>query len=334
MSEQRDDIELWDYLRILGKRKWLIILPPVFCAVAAALVSLLLPQKWEVDALIQPSKIFIQSERGILEEFLFVDPRQITSQINSEAYNQRIAAEHNLDLAGFPEIKAESLRDTHLIRVTIRDHDAEKAKAILNSLFGLLKAELNGKADIEISDIDSQIDANSIEKAKTENEIKIIKNKLKIARARIQEIGGEMNDTHQRIETLEKEQLSALRTEKRSEADAMAMLLYSNEIQQSLTYINTLKELLDGRKIDEENLNTEIENREKKILQHDNTIRNLTEKKGMIDHTQLIKEPTASVDPVSPDKKLIVAIAFLAGLLIFSFLALLLEYGERQKVKA
>jgi LPS O-antigen subunit length determinant protein (WzzB/FepE family) len=239
-----------------------------------------------------------------------------------------------MDIRSFPGIKAEPLKDTKLIHVSVKDRDPEKAKAILNSLFSHLKAELDGKAEIEIKDIESQVDANEIEKDRTENEIKILKNKLKIARARILELGNEMDDTRRRVQTLEKEQLAALKTEPRGDAEAMAMLLYSNEIQQSLTYINTLKELLDDKKIDEENLNTEIENREKKLLQADNTIKNLNQKKGLIDYTRLVKEPTASAGPVSPNKKLIVAIAFLAGLVFFTLIALFLEYIERHEVKS
>ena len=334
MAEHQDQIELLDYFHILRKRKWAILLPPVLCAVAAAVLSFLLPQQWEADALIQPSKVFTQSERGVLEEFVFVDPRQVASQINRESYNSLIAAELKMEKGNFPEIKAEPLRDTKLIRVSVKDRDPEKARAILNSLFGRLKAELDSNAEIEVKDIESQVDANQIEKARTENEIKILKNKLKIARARIQELGSEMDDTRRRVQTLEKEQLAALKTEPKGDAEAMAMLLYSNEIQQSLTYINTLKELLDSRKIDEENLNTEIENREKKLLQADNTIKNLNQKKGRIDYTRLVKEPTASAGPVSPNKKLIVAISFLAGLVVFALIALFREYIERYEVKA
>jgi capsular polysaccharide biosynthesis protein len=333
MTEHQDEIELLDYFHIFRKRKWVILIPPVLCAVAAAVLSFLLPQKWEADALIQPSKVFVRNERGFLEELVFVGPRQVASQINRESYNGLIAADLKMDIGQMPEIQAEPLWDTKLIHVFVRDRDPEKAKAILNSLSRHLKAELDGKADIEIKDIESQVEANEIEKDRTENEIKILKNKLKIARARIVELGNEMDDTRRRVETLEKEQLAALKTEPKGEAEAMAMLLYSNEIQQSLTYINTLKELLDSRKIDEENLNTEVENREKKLLQADNTIKNLNQKKGLIDATRLVKEPTASDSPVSPNKKLIVAIAFLAGLVFFTLVALFLEYIEKNEVK-
>ena len=112
------------------------------------------------------------------------------------------------------------------------------------------------------------------------------------------------------------------------------MLLYSNEIQQSLEYHNTLNELLSEKKIEEENINLGIENKEEGIKQLENEIENLNERKGRIDYTQLIKEPTSSLYPVSPKKKLNVMIAGILGLMIFTMLAFFLEYIEKQKAKS
>lgn len=326
MPEHQDRVELMDYLDVLWRRKWLIILPTLFLTVGAAVMSLLLPQKWEVDGLIQPSKLFIRNEGGALSEVVFVDPVQVASQINRETYNRPIAAEHNLDPRTFPKLKAESLAGTNLIHVFLRDGDVGRAKAILSSLFSRLKAELDGKAEIELKGLDSQIAWNNIEKARLEAEIKIAKNKVRLAEARIKQIERDMDGNRSRIETLEKEQMSTLKSGNKDQAQSLALLLYSNEIQQSLQYLNTLQDLLDVKKIEEEDLNTEIEDKGKKILQIDNTIQVLTDKKGLIDYTRLVKEPTASVNPVFPSKRLIVAVAFVAGLLVFAFLALFLEY--------
>jgi LPS O-antigen subunit length determinant protein (WzzB/FepE family) len=334
MAEMRDEIELMDYFDILWRRKWKIILPTLLCAIVASIITFLLPKKWEVDALVQPSKLFMENEKGILEEFVFVDPTQVASQINGHSYDNLIAAEHNLKMRDFPKVTAESLKDTRLIRISIVNHDVAKATAILNAIIRHLKEELDGKASIKIKDIESQINANMIEKARVEKEIEAFKNKIKLAKVRIIEIGDEMDDTRSRVETLEKEQLSTLKAEKKDETEGLAMLLYSNEIQQSLRYLNTLDELLNTKKIEEEDLNSEIEDRDKKIMQIENTIKNLIERKGMIDFTKVIKEPTSSIDPVSPNKMLIVAVSLIGGFIIFTFLALLREYIERHQVTA
>jgi len=60
----------------------------------------------------------------------------------------------------------------------------------------------------------------------------------------------------------------------------------------------------------------------------------LEDKKARIDYTQLIKEPTSSLYPVSPRKKHNVLIAGILGLMIFTMLAFFLEYLEKQKTKS
>ena len=306
MEENEGEIELIDFLNIIWKRKWLIILSTLFLVIAAGVISFLLPQKWEVDALIQPSKFLVKTAGGQFEEYVIVNPKQIASQINQATYNNKIATELNLDISQFPKLKAEDLRDTNLVRVSIKEKDVEKAKLILLSLFNLLKTEPDEKVDVEMKRIEEEIKAN--------------KNKLNISKQRKKEIGNEMSDIKKRVESLEKEQRLSLKKENRSESESLAMLLYSNEIQQSLRYYNTLNELLSSKKIEEENLNLEIEN--------------LNERKGRLDYAQLIKEPTSSLHPVSPKKILIVLITGVLGLLIFTMLAFFLEYLEKQKAES
>ena len=325
--------ELIDYLNVIWKRKWLIIIPTFFLVIIAGLYSLLLPKKWEIDAIIQPSKYIIQTEDGTYREILVVDPKQITSQINQESYNHLIAAELNLDIKKFPKLRAENLRDTNLVRVSIKEKEIEKAKSILRSLFNRLKKDLDKKVEIEIKGIDSLIKSKEIEKSRIEEEIKAYKNKLSIIKQRKKEIEKEMSDDIKKgIDALKEEYHLSLKKENRSESESLALLLYSNSIQQSLRYHNTLNELLSSKKIEEENINLEIKNKEERIKQLENEIDNMNEKKGRMDYAQLIKEPTSSLNPVSPKKKLNVLIAGILGLMIFTMLSFFLEYIKKQKV--
>ena len=306
MDEYENEIELIDYLNVLWKRKWLIIIPTFVLVVAVGVYSFFLPQVWEVDAIIQPSKYIIQTEGGTYSEIIIVDPKQIAGQINEEYYNNLIAAELNLDIREFPKLKAENLRDTKLLKISTKVNDVEKAKLILYSLFKHLKRDLDKKVDVEMKGI--------------EEEIKAYKNKLNIIKQRKKEIEKEMSDIRKRIESLEKEQRLSLKKENRSESESLAMLLYSNEIQQSLQYYSELNELLSEKKIEEEDVNLEIGN--------------LNERKGRIDYAQLIKEPTSSLNPVAPRKKLNALIAGIMGLFIFTILAFFLDYLEKQRIKS
>jgi len=109
------------------------------------------------------------------------------------------------------------------------------------------------------------------------------------------------------------------------------MLLYSNEIQQSLHYLNNLNESLSQKKIEEENLKNRVEEIQGDIEQINNQIDNLTERKGRISYAELVKTPTSSLSPVAPKKKLNVIIAGFIGLFFFTILAFFLEYIEKNK---
>ena len=82
MNEYEDEIVLMDYLNVLWKRKWLIIIPTFLLVMAVGVHSFFLPRVWEVDAIIQPSKYFFQDQGGQFREYLVDDPKNIVGQIN------------------------------------------------------------------------------------------------------------------------------------------------------------------------------------------------------------------------------------------------------------
>jgi len=374
MDEHENEIELIDFLNIIWKRKWFIIILTFFCVVAAGVIGFLLPPKWEISSIIVPSKFLIQTEGGQFEEIVVVDPKQIAGQINEATYNNLIVSELNLDIRKFPKLRAENLQDTNLVRVSLKEKDVEKAKLILHSLFNYLKGQLDKKIEVEIKGIDtliatnessinhnklvikdkhSEIKLSQIEKNKTRQEFLSAENKIKISEDRVKSIMDEMKAVKKRIDELEKQQRKAL-GEKKEGIDAISLLLYSNEVQLNLRYYNTLDEKLSNEKIVQENLkllmkekneeikqlDTEIEKIKTEIDKINNEIENiknqigfLSEKKARIDYTQLIKEPTSSLNPVFPKKKLIVLIVGILGLMIFTMLAFFLEYLEKQRLR-
>ena len=52
MDDYENEIELMDYLNVIWKRKWLIIIPTFFLPLATGIFSFLTPPKWGVDAVI------------------------------------------------------------------------------------------------------------------------------------------------------------------------------------------------------------------------------------------------------------------------------------------
>jgi len=442
MADYVDEVSLMDYLNVIWKRKWLIIIPTFLTAVVAGIVSLIMPPKWEIDTIILPAKFLTQIQSGQLEEIVVSDPKQIAGQINQRSYDNLIAAELNLDIRKFPKIKAENLRDTKLVRLSLRDNDITRAKDILNSLFNHLKRDLDKKIDVELKGIDTKIEgkrseikqkeivisdleneilqkrlqikdreneiktteneikklqnniaikeieiqSKEVEKEKNKKEIESLENKMKISEERVANILNEIKAVKQRIDEIVEQQKKAL-AEKRQSTDAVSLLLYSNEIQQNVRYYNSLDEQLSNEKITRENLDfsicdkqaelklldnrinqikaeietiradiknletkkevikTEIEKINGQIKTVNNEIQKtrtdigtiekeiglLEDQKGRIDYTLLIKEPTSSVYPVSPRKRVNVAIAGILGLFMFTMLAFFIEYISKQQ---
>ncbi len=358
MSDAERDFELIDYLAVLWKRRWLIIIPTLVLAVAAGVVSFLMPRLWDVDAIIQPTRFFVRTDVGNFVEVAVADPRQLAGQINQESYNRLIGAELNLDPRRFPRLRAENLRDTKLVRVTVRTGETEKAQAILTSLFRHVKSDLDRRLDVEVKTLATQIaarqgdirsreldiQARNIDIDKIQQEIGTTRNKLKISEARSLSLIEEMKGVKSRVEEIEKQQ-KAMLAEKQGGTEALGLLLYANETQENVRYANTLDESLAAERNAQEDLRLTVHEKEQAIkglkteigkineaiagLRGDIDL--LNEKMQRVDYAQLVKEPTVSLGPVAPRKKVNIMLAGLGGLFFMMSVILGLEYLRRNR---
>jgi len=184
MTEYENKIELMNYLNVLWKRKWLIIIATFLLISAAAVVSFLMPPEWEVDAIIEPSKYYYRNIDGIWKEMQFIKSSWIINTINRGVYNERIAAELELNLKDLPKLNVEKLEGTYLIRIYIEEKDVEKAKLIMHSLLNKLKENFDQSADRRIKRFDSQVKSKETEKLILEKKIKANKNKISVIKKR------------------------------------------------------------------------------------------------------------------------------------------------------
>jgi uncharacterized protein involved in exopolysaccharide biosynthesis len=360
MEQSDKELDLIEFLNVFWERRWFIILPTVLIALIVGIISVLVPPKWEVDAIIQPSKFFVQSEQGTFTEVLVMDPKQLAGQINEGSYNRQVAAELSLDPRTFPMVTASNLRDTKLVRISIRTGETDRAQTILNALFRRLKSELDRKIEVEMKSISTQIalkeneiktkgldiQSLNIEIEKAQQEIISAGNKLEISEERIRSLVEEMKGVKARLDAIEKQQKTIL-AEKRESVETLGLLLYSNEIQQNFRYYNTLEEDFSLEKNTQEDLRlsvhekgqvikglkTQIDKIDQMILALRSSMELLNEKRQRIDYAQLVKEPTVSLYPVSPRKMRNVLIAGCLGFLFFSILALFLDYIKKGRLR-
>jgi capsular polysaccharide biosynthesis protein len=439
-----DRINLMEYFTVAWKRRWQIIIPTFVLVIIVAIWSFTLPKVWEVNAIIIPSKFLTQNQVGEFKQVLVAEPKQIASQIMEGSYNSLIGAELNISDREFPNIKAENIRDTNLIRVSVRVIDPQRGRQILTALFNHLKSDFDRKIDVEINSLNTQvegtknrvldleneiktrensilttqneiknrensilttqndikirqngiklkeldIESKKIDKEKLNGEIESDKSRLKIGEARILSIFEEMKSVKTRIDELEKQQQKAL-AERKTATDALALLLYSNEVQQNLRYNNSLEEKVSAERLNRESLNQSIQGKMETLRQIDNQISQIRtgmesdqtgiesmktgienikneilkiktgienikndilnvrnninnakndiklfeDKKNRIDYTQLVKEPTPSFGPVSPNKKQNILIAGFLGFCLSLGIVFFREILGKQKKK-
>jgi len=223
-------VELMDYIKVFWKRKWLIIIPTLICVLIVGVISFLLPLVWEIDLIILPSHVLYQTKEAEFVEFTFDAPQKIAWQINQGQYERIISNELKINLRELPDIKAENLKDTKLVRAFIREKNIEKAKLILSTLFIHLKKSLDEKPILEK------------ERASKKREI---------LKSRIEGLETELDLVKKRVEFLESAQRENLKKGARNEGEILGNLLYSNEILLGLRYYDELDELLNKKKIDE-----------------------------------------------------------------------------------
>lgn len=344
--EHHKEINLMDYLEVIWKRKWLIFIPTFLLMVAVGIYSLSLPKIWQVDAIIQPSRFLKQTEQGQFIEVIIIDPKQLAGQINQSSYNTLLASKLNIDAKSFPQINAENLRDTNLIRIWVKEKSVDLGVKIIAALFNHLKSELDKKLDVEMKGIDaeiaikmSSIKFQEIQKTKANQQISSDERKIKIVEERSQKTAEELKSVRKRTDDLA-EQLKKTLEEKRQTIEAMGMLLYSAEIQNNLRYYNTLDEQLSTEKITLEIMRLDIKEKNENTKEYDTQIEKLKidmglleERKSRIDFAQFIKEPTPSPGPISPQKRKSVMIAGLFAFIVFVFLAFFLDYLKKWKLE-
>ncbi len=211
-----------------------------------------------------------------------------------------------------------------------------------------MKSEFDKKIDVEFSNINNQIDqtknkildyelrieSKKIEKEKIRQNIAADENKKAISERRVAGIQDEMRSVRTRIAELDELQRKTL-AEKKNGTETLALLLYSNEVQQNIRYMTVLEDKVSSEKVNIEDLTNAIKNNEQLMRQVDNQIEQiqielnnakndielLEDKKNRIDYSQLVKDPSPSVKPVSPRKTMMVFVAAFIGFCLSSGIA-------------
>ena len=293
-----DEIQLIDYLRVIWKWKWLIILGIFVCMVVAGVVSFNMPKIYEVSMTIEPGIIGVDKEG----KFIYLDSiNNIEEKIKGGIYNRKIQKELNINPLE-TDIKFETSlnKGTSFIVVT-SEWEKNKVELGLRSLEQLINFLYKGcekiykqrrgdyekrilmkqnqikQIEIQRKDMDKQIllKLNIIDGKK--NNIKLNKATLNIMQDREKELLEEIKTVKNNAERIVKERNNIL--QHKGNSDDISLLLYSTTIQQNVAYFNQLSNQINDLRTEKEIAGMKIENLKKDINDINTQIERLKLKK-------------------------------------------------------
>ena len=297
---EEDTIELIDYLRVVWKWKWFIIILTIACAIGAGIISFSLPKIYEVSMMIEPGVIDIDNN----SKPIFLDsPSNIQSKIDSQAYNSKIYTRLNADPKKLElNFKTVQPKNSNILKISLEMEDVNKGIQSLSTLFNNLIEEYQHYCDYRKSGIDQQIAMNKLQLDISLDEKNYLKQEISIVKANNDKIIKERNMVLKKMD---------------SSSDKLSLLIYSNIVQQNISQINHLNIRINILMSEVERIKSEIE-----ILKI---------KRQSIANIKLIQPPQSSIYPIKPKKKLNVILAFVVGLFIAIFLAFFIEYIQKMK---
>jgi LPS O-antigen subunit length determinant protein (WzzB/FepE family) len=326
-----DEIELIDLLRVIWKWKYLIIGGTLVCAIAAMIISSIMPKIYRIETLIRPG-ILSFSEAG---KNLYIDtPDNIKALIEAGALDLRIldnlAKSYGANIPNMLKFKVTLPKGSDTLKINYETSQIEQGTQILDFLGKFLIEEYSNfvenfqnKIDRDLNIAKAEIQkSNSI---KHSNEINI-----NIIEKRIHELEIGIVDINENITYLNKER-NKLLLEGKNESNILSTILYSNTIQQNLQFVSDYKSQIQDLKNQKENELQNISELENKIQIQIAEINNLEFKKNNIQNIRIIQKPYSSKYPIKPKKMLYVILAGFVGIFAMFFLAFLLEYISRNK---
>jgi capsular polysaccharide biosynthesis protein len=331
VEHYEDEIELFDILSVIWKRKYFILLGTSICLLAAAFISFSIPKIYRIDMILQPGivstdphgqKVYIDSVENIKT---IIETNALKSEIIKSL--QKINRKNPLKSL---KLRAFVPKKSDILKVSYESDRVDFGINVLNEVYQALQEKYDELVKYYRNNYDNDLQAVKAELDILEAESVYFEQRVKRAQKRINELEFLIKDIDNRTRILIHQRNEIIQKQENGEKSFTAVL-YNNTIQQNLSlsnqYRNDIKEYL--YRIEDEN----IKDRQRKYRKQElsNNIRLLEFKKGAVQNIQILRSPTATAKPIKPKTKLNIILAFVAGLFLMLFLSFFLEYLRRQK---
>lgn len=321
-----DEIELIDIFRVLWKWKYLIVGGVAVFALAALVISLMLPKIYQIETLVQPGILSINEEG----KNIYVDtPDNIKSLIEAGAFDLRIlnrlAETHGAKIPKTLKFKVSKVNGSNILKILYKTSKIGQGIEILDLLEEFLINEYShfveyfqNKFDREIDIARAEIEKINSIKQSTETNIVNIEKRIYELKQGIISVNENTNHLKQERNTL------LLRPQ--NEGNILSAILYSNTIQQNLQLANVYDNEIKELRLEKENEQQKISDLENNVQIQLTGINGIEFKKNIIQNIKILRKPFSGPFPIKPQKMINVIFATLGGLLIMVFFSFFLEF--------
>jgi uncharacterized protein involved in exopolysaccharide biosynthesis len=327
-----DEIEIIDYLRVIWKWKYLILIGTVLCIFVVIGISIYMPKVYSVKMTIElgvlglndsGQEFYVDSsaaikkliERGTFDNELILQPQK-ASTINPSKRSK---------------FKVNILADTALLEIFYETGRVDRGISTLKQLVKSVSKKYEDKVNIF--------------RNKYENDIRQKKRKISFLRKEASLAENRINNLIKRLAELEKEIQSidrdAIMLDKHkdalvnsdNESGPLAEFLCDDAIRQNSNLRNRINDQIFHYRSDMERAKTEQKNAEIRIDDLLENIDNLEKEKNSIVTIRVLQPPTSSSHPIKPKVKRNTILAGTGGIFLMIILAFFIEYINLHRKK-
>ena len=352
-----DEINLFDYFQVIWKRRVLIISIFLAAVIGAAAISFMMTPVYRVSALISPGWIDVSLDGRVT----YIDSNEnIQFSIENGAFDSKIIETLKLDPAKYTRFnfKTKLSKGSNVIQIYYDIADREKGKLILSELLSNLSNFYKNRIDLKFEGIkmSAQVMRNQLatidnkktrvlnEKKRIMSDIEFFRDKLTLLNNTGKNLPAQVKKVQDNTQAIIKERDDVLKAGK---ADSIALLLYSNTIQQNISYIDRLNSDMERNRLDQETAKNELQKKdillkdkdtetkdmETEVLTVLKNIEKLELDKMKIEGIKVLYQPSSTNEPVKPKKTQNIAIAGVTSLFGGIFLAFFVEFISKGKAR-
>jgi uncharacterized protein involved in exopolysaccharide biosynthesis len=352
-----DNINVYDYIQVIWRWKFIIIGIVIVSVIAALVRSYMITPVYRVSASLSPGAIEELDTETTKVELAQVDSiEHIASFINGGIYNPKIFNALNIAPFGL-QFTAKKPGEAYIINVSYDTTDPAQGEIIMRELLNQIEKSYSWKITSKIDKFKEIL-----------NEIVFYINQIKLLKDAETKITRQIKIIDENTESIIKQRDRML--SEGGKADPVALLLYSNTIQQNIAYKDTLNTTLQTNRGEqgvqqkllensERNLSNQLLIMEKLIKKTDigqdfsefisrydsllterPSLKRLLEKLKEVRTEEestdvklihVVQEPFASSKPIQPRRTRMVMIGGFLSLFLGFFLALIVDFIRKSK---